>query len=85
MVRVRHVPAEGGPPRVAWAIGRQVGPAVVRNRVRRRLRAVAATLEPPLAPGDWLVGVRPAGASASSSDLRRDLDLARRRLPRGRR
>ena len=29
------------PPRIAFAIGRAVGPAVVRNRLRRRLRALA--------------------------------------------
>ncbi|MGH9190794.1 MAG: ribonuclease P protein component [Acidimicrobiales bacterium] len=29
-----------GPPRVGYAIGRNLGGAVVRNRLRRRLRAV---------------------------------------------
>jgi ribonuclease P protein component len=31
-------------PRVAYAIGRRVGTAVVRNRLRRRLRAIVADL-----------------------------------------
>lgn len=45
------------PPRVAFSIGRAVGPAVVRNRVRRRLRAIVTQLELP--PGWWLIGARP--------------------------
>ena len=47
---VTRVPTAAGPPRVAYAVGRRVGNAVVRNRVRRRLRAAtsaaAATLDP---------------------------------------
>ncbi|MGA1345933.1 MAG: ribonuclease P protein component [Ilumatobacteraceae bacterium] len=47
------------PPRVAFAIGRAHGPAVVRNRLRRRLRAAfrelaAAGLVP---AGTYLVGI----------------------------
>jgi ribonuclease P protein component len=37
-------PATGGAPRVAFAVGRSVGSAVVRNRARRRLRAVVDDL-----------------------------------------
>jgi ribonuclease P protein component len=40
-----------GPPRVAYAVGRGVGSAVARNRVRRRLRAAAAACEPNLGTG----------------------------------
>jgi ribonuclease P protein component len=61
------------PPRVAFAIGRPVGSAVVRNRLRRRLREVlrAATLtEPPLlACGQLLVGATPAAAERSFDQL----------------
>ena len=39
------------PPRVAYAVGRRVGSAVVRNRVRRRLRAAVAEHGADLAPG----------------------------------
>lgn len=42
---------------MAFSIGRAVGPAAVRNRVRRRLRAIVTKLE--LTPGWWLIGVRP--------------------------
>jgi ribonuclease P protein component len=61
-------PVTDGPPRVAFAIGRPVGGAVVRNRLRRRLRAVLTGLTP--APGDYLVGVTPAAAGLSSAELR---------------
>jgi ribonuclease P protein component len=68
--------AGGDRPRVAFAIGRKVGPAVVRNRLRRRLRAAARDLERGpggLAPGAYLVSLRPEAAGRSYQDLRRDL------------
>ncbi|MGI8685357.1 MAG: ribonuclease P protein component [Acidimicrobiales bacterium] len=58
-----------GPPRVAYAIGRSVGGAVVRNRLRRRLRAVVSELEPQLRPGAYLVGAAPEAASLSFGEL----------------
>ena len=42
---------------VAYAVGRHVGGAVVRNRCRRRLRVIAAEASPDLAPGAYLIGV----------------------------
>jgi ribonuclease P protein component len=44
------------PPRVAFAVGRSVGTAPVRNRVRRRLRALARSHASELAPGWYLIG-----------------------------
>src|SRR5207245_774623 len=41
------------PPRVAYAIGRKVGGAVKRNRLRRRLRAIVQELAPLLRPGAY--------------------------------
>ena len=58
-------------PQVAYAIGRPVGTAVVRNRTRRRLRAAVAELAP--SPGTYLIGATPAAASASYAELRDDL------------
>lgn len=51
---------DGGPPRVAYAIGRAHGTAVTRNRARRRLRAALAPLEgtPALPGGAYLIGLR---------------------------
>jgi ribonuclease P protein component len=44
------------PPRMAFSVGRSVGSAPVRNRIRRRLRAVARAQAGELAPGWYLVG-----------------------------
>lgn len=48
------------PPRVAFSLGRSVGSAVARNRVRRRLRAILCSLagSPLLADGWVLIGAR---------------------------
>jgi ribonuclease P protein component len=75
------------PPRVAFAIGRQVGPAVVRNRLRRRLRAILRDVATDLSPGTYLVGTRPEAAHLSFPDLRAALmhslqDLSRPRTGR---
>lgn len=66
------------PPRVAYAVGRKVGPAVVRNRVRRRLRVVVAELAAGggLAPGDYLVAASPAAASTTFATLRAEMITA---------
>jgi ribonuclease P protein component len=51
-ITVRCIP--GGtptPPRVAYGVGRAVGGAVARNRVRRRLRAALGECEAQLVPG----------------------------------
>jgi len=63
-VTVTWVPGDPAePPRVAFAIGRTAGGAVVRNRIRRRLRAIVREVEPLLRPGAYLVG---AGVEASA-------------------
>jgi ribonuclease P protein component len=61
-----------GQPQVAYAIGRAFGPAVVRNRTRRQLRALLAARQLPA--GWYLIGARPDAASRSSADLAIDLD-----------
>lgn len=61
-------PAE--PPRVAYAIGRKAGGAVVRNRIRRRLRAITREVGAQLRPGAYLFGANAAAASLSYGDLR---------------
>lgn len=70
-IQVTHLPAEG-PPAVAYAIGRSVGTAVVRNRLRRRLRAIVAGLD--LAGGTYLIAVSPAAAGFGSAELAEQLD-----------
>ena len=80
-VRVLHLPADApaGPDardavRVAFAIGRPVGSAVVRNRLRRQLRAAIHELAP--APGLYLLSVTPNAVGQSYSDLRAELAAA---------
>lgn len=57
------------PPRVAYAIGRKVGPAVRRNRLRRRLRAIVRGQAGRLAPGAYLIGAAPGAAELSFDEL----------------
>jgi ribonuclease P protein component len=57
-------------PRVAFAVGRRVGTAVRRNRLRRRLRAVVADQAPTLPPGAYLIGAGPAAAEMTNEELR---------------
>ncbi len=58
--------------RAAFAIPRRVGPAVVRNRVRRQLRAALDELkaEKVLPDGAYLVVVRPGARGSHFNELR---------------
>ena len=73
------VPAGAGedaPPRAGFVVSRSVGTAVVRNRVRRRLRALVREYMSSL-PGGSLLVVRahPQAATARQADLAAELDL----------
>jgi ribonuclease P protein component len=57
------------PPRIAYAIGRKVGGAVERNRLRRRLRAIVGQLAPSLRPGAYLIGASPEVTHLSVGEL----------------
>ncbi len=57
------------PPRVAYAVGRRVGPAVRRNRLRRRLRSVVRHEAHRLGPGAYLVGAAPGAADVTFAEL----------------
>jgi ribonuclease P protein component len=58
------------PPRVAYAVGRAVGNAVMRNRVRRKLRAATVENSDLLQRGSgYLVRARPGAASTPTSEL----------------
>lgn len=85
-VRVVHAPLgadEPGRVEVAYGVGRAVGPAVVRNRVRRRLRVLMRDcLADGLLPeGRYLVSVAPGAVDATFDDLRRHLRAALGSLP----
>ena len=58
------------PPQVAYAIGKRVGGATVRNRVRRRLREIVRNMQPALRPGAWLIGAAPEVANLSYEELK---------------
>jgi ribonuclease P protein component len=61
----------GDPPRVAYAVGRGVGGAVRRNRVRRRLRAAVAAEAAALQPGHaYLVSATTTAADHTWRELR---------------
>lgn len=54
-------------PQVAFAIGRPVGTAVVRNRLRRRLRALVQSEQLP--NGWFLLGARPGAGELTFEQL----------------
>lgn len=58
-------------PLVAYAIGRRHGGAVVRNRLRRRLRAAVYGTGPRLAAGSYLVRAEPWVVDAPFSEVER--------------
>lgn len=76
-----ELPTPPGPARVGLVVSKTVGPAVVRTRVKRRLRAVASARVRTLPPGALLVlRASPAAADATSADLAADLDRALAKL-----
>jgi ribonuclease P protein component len=68
-------------PKVGLVVSRAVGSAVVRNRVKRRLRELMRRRIASL-PGGCLLVLRahPAAAGARQADLAADLDLVLERL-----
>lgn len=63
------------PPRVGFVVSKAVGGAVIRNRVKRRLRAQASRRLPSLPAGvDLVVRAQPSAADASSAVLGTELD-----------
>ena len=77
--------AEDGAIRVGFTVSRQVGNAVERNRVRRRLREIvrlsAAAGAGQLRPGhDYVLIGRRAALAAPFSEMMQELDVALNRL-----
>jgi ribonuclease P protein component len=65
--------------RVAYSVGKRLGPAVQRNRVRRRLRAALRELDTDsggLPPGAYLVMASPSAVQASYAELKRSIAVA---------
>ena len=68
-------PNELGRARVGITVSGRVGNAVVRNKVRRRLREALRARYPGLVPGkDLVIAARPASASVSFQELCQALD-----------
>ena len=62
-------PTESHAPRVGFVVSKAVGNAVTRNRVKRRLRAIAAEHLGGLPGADIVVRAQPAAAGASYAEL----------------
>ncbi len=63
-------------PQVGYAIGRRCGSAVVRNRLRRRARAVVREEASSLPRGTFLVRLEPGASSLNTDQFRHDLATA---------
>lgn len=62
---------EDRPARFGFIVSKQVGGAVVRNTVRRRLKAICAEALPSVRPGaDVVIRALPSSASSDYSSLR---------------
>ncbi len=74
---------EAREPRFGFIISKQVGTAVIRNTVRRRLKAVCAEAIAAVPQGtDVVIRALPASATASFSELRSDVTRCLGRLGR---
>jgi ribonuclease P protein component len=68
------LPHEADEARLGMAVSRKVDPrAVVRNRIKRRLRDTFRRLRSRLRPGDYVFSARPAAASATPEQLRTEI------------
>ena len=74
VVHLSQAPS-GEPTRVGFVVSKAVGNAVVRNRVKRRLRHLARERVAALPSGSLLV-IRANPAAAQATDLGPDLDSA---------
>lgn len=73
--------AEG--PRFGFTVSKKVGKAVVRNRIRRRLKAATRELLDSARAGyDYVIIARPAAADRPYADLKADLAHALTRVHR---
>lgn len=72
-------PSQGeipSPPRIGITVSQKVSKrAVVRNRLKRRVRAAMRTLLPRLQPGVWVViNLRPGSAECEYGEILRELE-----------
>lgn len=74
LVAVRSAPNEVGISRFGYSVSKRVGKAVVRNKVRRRLREIARSLGPNEG-FDVVIAARPAAAAADFQSLKAEVAL----------
>jgi ribonuclease P protein component len=76
VVHANQTDARAGlPPRVGFVVSKAVGPAVVRNRTKRRLRALVHQRLSDIPMGtDLVIRANPPAGQADSSQLGADLD-----------
>ncbi|MEI4481976.1 MULTISPECIES: ribonuclease P protein component [unclassified Phyllobacterium] len=75
LVEVKQRDDQDGPTRVGFTVTKKNGNAVVRNRIKRRLReAVRVNVADDMAAGtDYVIVARPDALKASFADLTREL------------
>ena len=69
-------------PRFGYTVTKKLGGAVVRNRIRRRLKAIVGQVAPKLArPGhDYVLVARRAAYDRAFTELKKDLERALQRV-----
>ncbi len=74
--------APQAPPRFGFTVSKKVGGAVVRNRIRRRLRSAALKILPAQAKAglDYVQVGRAAGATKDYADIAKDLKWCLKRM-----
>ena len=79
---IRRVRGDDAPARVGFTVTKKIGKAVVRNRVRRRLRAAADATFPEIASrgADYIVIARNAAETRPFEALLDDMRRALKRL-----
>ncbi len=82
-LRVAFVRTGAGFPQVAYAVGKRTGNAVLRNRVRRRLREAVRTVAGELPAGAYLVRAGAVAADLPYGDLVRSVRTAMSRASQG--